>query len=290
MRNKLIFSLSGAAFSFAASGFAIAADMAVKAPLPAPAPANTWAGWYVGGNAGYGWGTTDEMQNQVTSTFCAPFFAGSGCPAFGSAFGSAVPDSFNAKPKGFIGGGEVGYSLQNGMSVYGWEADFQGADIKGSASGASFAVPAGTVNTVNVAGTGSQKLDWLGTVRGRLGLSLWPSALLYATAGFAYGQVKSSVTFSESVGGPCACGPFQTTAASLSQTRAGWVIGCGTEWMFAPRWSFRTETLFYDLGSANLNTAITQSNSTPIPFFGGTIQTTAHYDGFISRAGLNYYF
>jgi len=34
---------------------AFAADMAVKAPPPAPAPVYSWTGWYVGLNAGYTW-------------------------------------------------------------------------------------------------------------------------------------------------------------------------------------------------------------------------------------------
>jgi hypothetical protein len=39
MRNKLISGLAGAVFSFAASGLAFAADMAVKMPVKAPPPA-----------------------------------------------------------------------------------------------------------------------------------------------------------------------------------------------------------------------------------------------------------
>jgi hypothetical protein len=56
MRNKLIAGLAGAAFSFAASGLAFAADMAVKGPPPAPVPIPvfTWTGWYIGATLGYG--------------------------------------------------------------------------------------------------------------------------------------------------------------------------------------------------------------------------------------------
>jgi outer membrane immunogenic protein len=36
------------AFVLAASGSAFAADIAVKAPLPAPAPVYNWTGWYAG--------------------------------------------------------------------------------------------------------------------------------------------------------------------------------------------------------------------------------------------------
>ena len=56
MRNKLISSLVGAAFILSASGFAFAADMAVRAPLPLPpAPIYSWTGFYAGGNVGGAW-------------------------------------------------------------------------------------------------------------------------------------------------------------------------------------------------------------------------------------------
>jgi len=45
MRNKIVSSLAGAVFSFAASGLAFAADIAVKAPAPSPAPVYNWTGW-----------------------------------------------------------------------------------------------------------------------------------------------------------------------------------------------------------------------------------------------------
>jgi outer membrane immunogenic protein len=45
MHNKLISGLAGAAFSFAASGLAFAADMPVKAPpAPPPTPVYNWTG------------------------------------------------------------------------------------------------------------------------------------------------------------------------------------------------------------------------------------------------------
>jgi outer membrane immunogenic protein len=270
---------------------AFAADMPVKAPSPAPAPVYSWTGWYVGGNVGYGWGTTNEMQNDALSNFCT---GGEGCPTLtvpgaGVTLAAVASQSFDTNPKGFIGGGQIGYNWQNGNTVYGLEADFQGADIKGTGSFANASsVGSNLTSVLSLAATGSQKLDWLGTVRGRLGLTPTPSSLVYATGGLAYGEVKSNASFSESLTN-CVCDAFPTVASSLSQTRVGWVVGGGLEWMFAPHWSFRSETLFYDLGTANLNTTIVQ-NSAGAPFFGATIQTTAHYNGFISRVGLNYQF
>src|SRR5262249_49697436 len=71
MRNKLISSLVGAGFSFAASGAAFSADMAVKmpvkAPPPLPASIYSWTGFYVGGNVGYSWGRSSTNATLVDS-------------------------------------------------------------------------------------------------------------------------------------------------------------------------------------------------------------------------------
>jgi hypothetical protein len=54
VRNKLISGLAGVAFSFAASGLALA-----QAPPPAPRPVYNWTGWYVGVNAGASFGNVN---------------------------------------------------------------------------------------------------------------------------------------------------------------------------------------------------------------------------------------
>jgi outer membrane immunogenic protein len=103
--------LSGvAALGLIAAGAASAADLpSRKGPVVAPiyVPAFTWTGFYVGANAGYGWGNMDSR----------------GVNAFGDL-------------DGFVGGGQIGYNYQLGQIVLGVEADFQGADLK---AGSSFA-------------------------------------------------------------------------------------------------------------------------------------------------------
>ena len=45
-------------------GAVSAADLAVKAPIaPVVAPAYSWAGFYIGGNAGYSWGRAASNLN-----------------------------------------------------------------------------------------------------------------------------------------------------------------------------------------------------------------------------------
>ena len=76
---------------------------------------------------------------------------------------------------GVVGGGQIGYNWQSGRIVYGIEADFALSSMEDEASGC---IPgAGCV----FAGA---SLDWLATVRGRVGYLIEPRILAYATAGF----------------------------------------------------------------------------------------------------------
>ncbi|RYE35240.1 MAG: porin family protein [Hyphomicrobiales bacterium] len=102
MKKYLLASV--AALGLVAAGAASAADLpSRKGPIAAPvymAPAFSWTGFYVGGNAGYGWGNVN-----------ANGFANVG------------------DLDGFVGGGQVGYNYQMGQFVLGLEADLQGADL-----------------------------------------------------------------------------------------------------------------------------------------------------------------
>jgi outer membrane immunogenic protein len=300
------------AAAFVFSGSAYAADMPLKAAPMLSAPFS-WTGWYIGATAGYGW-TNQGIDNTVTSTSCAATpivpkkywhdwereaeaaiaLPPSPCPAFGAALAAAIPVHFNTDPKGFIGGGEIGYNAQIGQFVWGIEADVSGADIKGSDTQAFAAVvPGFPANTVSVLGTASEKLDFLATIRGRLGFTLTPPLLVYATGGFAFGHVSASTTLTETVT-PCGCvSPSQTVAASSSATLPGWTVGAGLEWMFAPNWSLKGEYLYYDLGT--LSFALPGISQTVIvpgfsAAFGANVNSIADVKGNIVRVGVNYHF
>jgi outer membrane immunogenic protein len=195
---------------------------------------------------------------------------------------AAVPGRFDTHPSGFIGGGQIGYNYQTGVFVWGVEADFQGAAIKGTAS----ATNTDSVFGFSLSGTGSQKIDWFGTLRGRVGWTPMSPLLIYATGGLAYGNTETNVSFSQfaNLGGPG--GP--PIAISNSSTLTGWTVGGGLEWMFAPRWSVKGEYLYYDLGDVTLNQ--TQSASPPGVNAAIAIQSVAHYHGNIARLGVNYKF
>lgn len=279
------------------SAAAIAADMSLPPRPYAPyAPAYyhsavvyEWTGFYIGLSAGGGFGL-GGIDNHVTSAFCTFGLLGCHPDQASSTAVAAVPGGFDTNPSGFIGGGQIGYNYQMGWFVWGVEADFSGADISGSKSKTATTtsldsiVPAVIINTISA--TANQKLDWLGTLRGRVGIVPFTPLLIYATGGLAYGQVSANVTLSEA----CSCGDASSTAAvSMSSTLWGWTAGGGVEWMFAPHWSLKGEFLYYNLGHVSANMTLTQlSGGVPLTTIG--ITSTVDAKGDIARGGINYRF
>jgi len=132
---------------------------------------------------------------------------------------------------GVVGGGQVGYNWQSRQFVYGLEADISAADIGISEA---FVVPGAVLNA-------SASIDWLATIRGRLGVLVQPNLLVYGTAGLAvvHAQAHGSVT---TFG-------FGQISASASDTETGLVYGIGVESMWTERMSVRLEYLgFSELG------------------------------------------
>ena len=82
MKKLLVACIAAAAF-YGVPAFA--ADMAVKAPPPPVAtPAYSWTGFYVGGNAGYGW-------NNPTINYSPNDIAASAFTCGGTGGGTCIP-------------------------------------------------------------------------------------------------------------------------------------------------------------------------------------------------------
>jgi outer membrane immunogenic protein len=245
------------------SASALAADLPPRGynKAPAMAAATNWSGLYIGGNVGYGWG-----NGNTDFTFL---------PAAAAESANATLDT---KPEGVIGGAQIGYNWQMGSLVTGLEADIQGAGIKGTAAPSQIIATDGGANVPGDFLSSNERLSWFGTVRGRLGVTVTPDLLLYATGGLAYGHVDASANahFTNSTN------PLDFPG-SVSKTRAGWAAGAGTEWMFARNWSAKLEYLYVDLGSQS---AIGNSSVDPLFKVGYTWHTKEN----IVRAGVNYHF
>src|SRR5437879_4475135 len=125
MRRILLATASTIAISTSAAMAADLGPMPTKAAAPIPAPLS-WTGGYVGLNAGYAWGNAD------------------GTIAAGSVFTPADLNVSSLRPKGFIGGGQVGLNWQTGPWVLGGEVDFTGMSVKADRSVNPFFVGKGT--------------------------------------------------------------------------------------------------------------------------------------------------
>ena len=223
-----------------------AADLRAKAPyLKAPvAMVYDWTGFYIGANAGVGMGR-DYTRLDVAA---APSFERS-----------------HLNPQGALGGGQIGYNWQTnsmlGPLVLGVEADIQGTGMSDSYTCLLSCTAA--LNTQY-----NQKLDWFGTVRGRIGLATGP-VLSYVTGGWAYGSVKTTLT--ETAGGG-------TGTFSSNQNRSGWVYGSGVEASLGGNWTGKIEYLYLNLG-----------NRQDAFILNGAAQTlTTDIREHIFRVGLNY--
>jgi outer membrane immunogenic protein len=268
---KKVLGLVGATLLLA--GPALAADLGKPVYKAAPAlmPVLSWSGWYIGGNAGWVGSANDNVTNTGTDT------DGGGLGSLLAA--GAIPSSVPARFNGFLGGAQIGYNWQSGNIVFGLEGDFDGVSAKGDTT----AVFPGGGGFVPVTTTFHRELDWLATVRGRLGMTLAPAFLVYATGGLAIGETKIGNAFICPTCAPPASSEA-STANSTSHTSAGWTVGAGAEWMFAPNWSVKAEYLYVDLGSHSSTIAYTYG-----PFV-STLTSTARDTEHVVRGGINFHF
>ena len=165
----------------------------------------------------------------------------------------------------------------------------QCANLRAMHSGPFAFFGAPEVVTTSIAST--SKLDYLGTVRGRLGY-LTPTFLLYGTAGLAYGGVKASTAITQSNTGCVFAGCLQSStsaAGAFSQMRAGWTLGAGLEWMFVQNWSAKVEYLHYDLGSVTFSNGALRTSGGGIGLAVVDSTSSAKFSGDIVRAGVNYH-
>jgi outer membrane immunogenic protein len=201
---------------------------------------NSWTGFYVGANTGYAWSpNTDQLA-------------------------LAGDDPTGLSPAGGFLGGQIGYNWQFGRLLVGAEADMQTADISDH------------LRDFNFDDRFHSRLDWFGTVRGRVGYA-FDRTLLYATGGFAYGGVHNVA------GGPILLGaPYR-----FDSTATGYVLGAGLEYKFGPAWSIKGEYQYINLGTNDPTNAAGARYSN---IGGGGFATVRDDEYHTFRLGLNYRF
>jgi len=280
-------------------GSALAADIAPRTYVKAAAPAQvaSWTGFYAGFNAGGTFGDGSFATTGTPSSF-NPAGVNLGAPATANALAVALTSNASRSGGGFIGGGQFGYNFQLASAyVLGFEADIQalgGASGKSSVVTTSSFAPFGfPANSYSSTASFSQRLDYLGTVRGRVGYLATPSLLAYATGGLAYGgaNVSSAFSIQETFPGwTTTVVPPIFGGASASKVAVGWTVGGGLEWMFGRNWSAKLEYLYYDLGTVRAPILLTQNVNINTPWASALAQTSSRFDGSIVRVGANYHF
>jgi outer membrane immunogenic protein len=220
---------AGVLISALAAQGAVAADVgqrpvykAAPAALPPLPAAYNWTGFYLGINAGGAFGTSRWSAGGIST------------------------GDFDVS--GATVGGTMGYNVQTGPAVWGVEADANYADVDGT-----------TTVRCGVGCTTSN--EFLATVRGRFGYSLYDRVLPYVTGGLAVGDIRA-----ESVG------------VNESTTKAGFTVGGGVEFALAGGWTAKAEYLYVDLGNFNCGAAC------------GVAGTEVKFNENIVRGGINYRF
>jgi len=292
MFRRLILASAGAiAFS--------AAALAAEPLPPPPPPPPLWTGFYLGANAGGTWSTnntvnTSAIPGPCDTTSILTFLFCTSVPNFSATSAALATFSVSRNNGGFIGGGQLGYNYQFVPSwVAGFEADIQGvAGSSGNATVTSvLANPNFPFNPILQTATVSRQLDWLGTLRGRLGFLATPTFLLYGTGGLAFGGVSATTNITQVVVNSAVTGPY-FALGSLSNTRVGWTAGGGGEWMFLPNWSLKVEYLYYSLGSVSyaLSPLVNNVFIINVPLSTALPRSSTRFNGNIVRAGIDYHF
>jgi opacity protein-like surface antigen len=215
---------AGASYKFGPEVGAVAAAPAMyaKAPRMLP-PLQSWAGFYFGAHAGYGW-----KDNDFSTDFGNGAFIG------------------GISSRGWLGGGQAGYNWQYARAVAGLELDGSATGIKGNSL---------AVTSENLTETLSDNVKYLGTVRGRLGWTPAGNWLLYGTGGLAWERVhRSSVDVSVD---PAFS---RVSTGDAPRDHFGWVAGAGVEsFIGSSNWIARLEYLHYDFGTVEASNVRTST-------------------------------
>lgn len=201
-----------------------------RAPVEEYGRPFSWTGLYVGANIGHGWSNADWSFNGSSLT---------GNTGSGSLFGV-----------------QVGYNWQMGRTVFGVEGDVASSWMDGTSSCPNAAFDCG------------HQVNWMASLRGRLGFTLNDNrTLLYGTAGAAWADSKWSTT---NVATGSAFG------SDFSTSQVGWVAGAGIEHMLTRNLSAKVEYLYYGFD--------------PVTAPAGTLDTSAtklDMSSHVVRFGLN---
>lgn len=225
--KRFILAASAGLLAVAMASPSTAADMprSYEGPVVPYVAPFSWTGFYVGINGGYGFGSSDWSSAITTGS---------------------------TDPSGGLIGGTIGYNLQSGNWVWGFEGDIDYTWLEGTDN----------AGTGLCTGVGCRtEVPWLATFRGRIGWTFgqW---MPYVTGGGAVASVKMTPAF----------------GAEASDSPFGWTLGVGIEYAMLGGWSVKAEYLYADFGDSTCEAATCG------------VDTTVDLTTNLVRFGVNYRF
>ncbi len=262
-----MFDFSQLRFSQIAPPPAAVAPAASAGPLsPPPSGPVNWTGFDLGFQAGFAWG-----------------HSGLGFAGYDSFAASAVTNSVISSHYGAIGGAHAGYNYQIGQFVVGVEGS---VDLTSSLYEANF--PGAFGGSSVLASTPSYVQ---GSIRGRFGYA-FDRALIYATAGFATGDVKTAYQLSgnNSQNGGINAGNIVYGSNLFTNFPVGWTAGGGVEYAITDQWSVRGEYRYTSFGM--ISNAFIDSGSLSLTpgLSGSSLSANRRLDQNLVEAGFSYKF
>jgi outer membrane immunogenic protein len=197
-----------------------AADMAVKAPPMAPAPAFDWSGFYIGGDLGW-----QGSQMGLSSP-----------PATGASL------TYAPTHDSFAGGGFAGVQKQFGQFVLGIEGGYLAA----TGNGRLGATPAISIFFPGGTGTAQASLRDVWNIGGRVGVAMsqW---MPYLTGGYANGTFQFTA---QNVA------PSAAATEVANSNNGGGYIGGGVDYAVTKNWIVGAEYRHYFFGSQTVASAV----------------------------------
>jgi outer membrane immunogenic protein len=204
-----------------------------------------WSGFYVGGHVGYAW--SDKSWSGLDPN-CIPGIGTIGCA---SELGSHLAS-------GVLGGGQIGVNWQKDILVYGIEAQFSFAGLKGSHSQASNLTSADGFSTFTGTNNFSTSVRDIGTIAARFGIApaSMDRTLFYVKGGLGFADDRFSLTTLGVCTSTRSCVSFPSGTSSGTfdgdQWRWGWMAGIGIEYALSMNWSVKGEFDYLGLGNKNV--------------------------------------
>jgi outer membrane immunogenic protein len=297
------FMIAGALACFAVP--ALGADLPVKAP-PIVVPAEfSWTGFYLGAHAGVAFSseTTRFTGDQFLGQFLFVPFAQNGF------FEPPLANQLGESGTSFLGGAQIGYNWQfDKRWVIGFEADFSWLNARGSSSSteSDTSVPPGPIVVSTFTMQYQEKIEWLSTLRARLGYAPAERLLVYGTGGLAIARVNQTLTYAHTAGivnaddlfgaivpgagGGLVCLTFggPCLAGAATHNLFGWAAGGGAEYALTSHVSLKGEYLFVSLENGSVSAFTTNQfhpgfTNSPLVF----IRATGGPELQIARVGVN---